>query len=302
MMTMTTLAAGDASRIVEPRRVIVRDAVEWRALWAAHAGPATESPAVDFSTRMVAAVFAGEQPSPGFEIEMTGARQWGDGLEVIVEQRSPAPGMMAAALVVTPFHIVSLPRHNGDVEFTTDVRPARGRTAADGRHAAHVEPASRTGAPGTPHRRSRSSHSRGHDRVASSTGLRPHVASALAYLAGPFSGILVLLAEHTSRHVRFHAWQSILALGGVGVLAVGFLLSAFAALLVSPSAFTFMYWMAFLTAIAWVLLWAVCLFQAFKGRRWKLPLVGNLAERRAAQPSLATDPEVRTSGHETEVK
>jgi len=32
-------------------------------------------------------------------------------------------------------------------------------------------------------------------RAASSTGLEPQFAAALAYLAGPFSGIIILLAE-----------------------------------------------------------------------------------------------------------
>lgn len=276
---MTTIAGGDGSRILEPRRMIVRDAEEWRALWALHAGPEVESPGVDFSTRMVAAVFAGEQPSPAFEIEITGARHWGAGLEVLVEQRTPAADTVAAQVVATPFHIVSLPRHIGDVAFTDDVRGARGASPPDARIGSPGEPHTSPAAAPVRKARSRSRHG---ERTPSSTGLRPHIAATLAYLAGPFSGILVLLAERTSRHVRFHAWQSILGLGAVGVLAVGFLICAFAALLVSPSAFTFMYWLAFLTALAWVILWAICLFQAFNGRKWKLPLVGNLAERRAS--------------------
>jgi uncharacterized membrane protein len=50
----------------------------------------------------------------------------------------------------------------------------------------------------------------------SSTGLDAHVAATLAYLAGPFSGVLILLAERTNSYVRFHAWQSVIGLGGSG--------------------------------------------------------------------------------------
>ena len=57
--SLTTIARGESSGIVESQRVIVRDAGQWRALWAAHAGPATAAPDVDFTSRMVAAVFAG---------------------------------------------------------------------------------------------------------------------------------------------------------------------------------------------------------------------------------------------------
>jgi len=260
MTTLTTIAGGEGSRILDRRRIIVRDAGDWLALWAVHAGPETQTPEVNFATHIVAAAFAGERPSAGFEIEITGARDLDRDLEIIVEERSPGPGMMAAQMIVTPFHIVSLPRHDGDVRF------------ADGEASA----TQRVAFPAMPPRLGSS-----RPRTPSSTGLSPRTAAGLAYLAGPFSGILVLLAERTNRFVRFHAYQSILALGGLGLLAVVFLISAFAALLISPAAFTFMYWLAFVTAIAWLVVWALCLYQAFKGRGFKLPLVGPFAARRA---------------------
>jgi len=71
----------------------------------------------------------------------------------------------------------------------------------------------------------------------SSTGLTPRVAAVLAYLAGPFSGVLVLLAERTSGYVRFHAWQSVLGLGALGIVVVMLLGFAFASLVVSARAF-----------------------------------------------------------------
>jgi uncharacterized membrane protein len=118
-------------------------------------------------------------------------------------------------------------------------------------------------------------------RAASSTGLEPQFAGALAYLAGPFSGVIILLAERTNRFVRFHAWQAIIGLGGLGFLAVALLLGAFLGLFVSPSAFKTLYALAGVTAAAWLVAWAVCLLKAFGGAAWKLPLVGTLAERRA---------------------
>ena len=65
-------------------------------------------------------------------------------------------------------------------------------------------------------------------RAPSSTGLEPQFAGALAYLAGPFSGIIILLAEPTNRVVRFHAWQAIIGLGGFGLLTGGLVALAFA--------------------------------------------------------------------------
>jgi len=114
----------------------------------------------------------------------------------------------------------------------------------------------------------------------SSTGLDPRTAAALAYLAGPFSGLMVLWAETTSRDVRFHAWQSILGLGGL-VLAV-FLSCALAliAVFVSATGMVVMLRVATAISVVFVIVWAICLWKAFAGGRWKLPLVGDYAERR----------------------
>lgn len=120
-------------------------------------------------------------------------------------------------------------------------------------------------------------------RAASSTGLEPQFAAALAYLAGPFSGLILLLAERSNRFVRFHAWQAIIGLGGLGLLAVAFLLSAFLGLFLSPAMFTTLYLLAGVTAVAWLGVWALCLVTSFGGSAFKLPLAGSYAERKATR-------------------
>ena len=122
---------------------------------------------------------------------------------------------------------------------------------------------------------------RRHEPAPSSTGLQPTVAGALAYLAGPLSGALLIGVERTSRFVKFHAWQALVALGGLGVIAAILLLLGFMMLLFSPTAFWAMLWLAAIAGAAWVVLWAICLVQAYRGRVWKLPIAGPYAERRA---------------------
>jgi uncharacterized membrane protein len=122
-------------------------------------------------------------------------------------------------------------------------------------------------------------------RAASSTGLEPQFAAALAYLAGPFSGILILLAERTNRYVRFHAWQAIVGLGTLAALAVLVLLCAFLGLFVSPTVFTTLNMLAAVLAVLWLVVWAICLVKAFGGSAWKMPLFGRFAERRAVPPA-----------------
>ena len=115
----------------------------------------------------------------------------------------------------------------------------------------------------------------------SATGLEPQFAAAMAYLAGPFSGVIILMAERSNRFVRFHAWQAILGLGGLGLAALLFLFLAFAGLFVSPVAFTIFKWMAAVTALVALVAWGICLVKAFGGEAYRLPLVGKRAERYA---------------------
>jgi uncharacterized membrane protein len=120
-------------------------------------------------------------------------------------------------------------------------------------------------------------------QAASSTGLEPQFAGALAYLAGPFSGVIILLAERTNRFVRFHAWQAIIGLGGLLFLSVGLLLCAFLGLFLSPALFRILYVAAAVCGVAWLLVWGTCLVKAFGGSAWRLPLAGNIAARRATR-------------------
>lgn len=113
----------------------------------------------------------------------------------------------------------------------------------------------------------------------SSTGLAPRTAAMLAYLAGPFSGTLILLAESTNADVRFHAWQSIVGLGGLGVAIFLSYVLGVMALFVSAAAVTMMIGVATVLWIVLLLAWAICLYKAYSGGRWKLPLAGGYAER-----------------------
>jgi uncharacterized membrane protein len=299
-LEIDTIAKGDGSRVVEPRRFVVRDPQSFAAVWSAHAGPDSPAPPVDFDTRMVAAVFAGQRPTPGFEVGITGTRREGDALVVIVGETSPDPSGVSAQVIVSPYHVVSLPRDDGEIRFdagdpggqatiifkppkpripdhqprtTTDTSDSTDTTDNHGQHGQHGQPRTPRTAGATPP-----------VGGTSSTGLTPEVAAATAYLAGPFSGALILATERTSEFVRFHAWQAVLALGVLGTTAVFSLVLAFALLIVSPTAFWVMLWLAAATGVVWIVLWAMCLVHAYRGRWWKIPFAGNYAERHASVP------------------
>jgi uncharacterized membrane protein len=268
MADIENIAKGDGSRLVEPRQFLVRDRQALAAIWAAHAGPETPAPAVDFEHKMVAAVFAGERPQPGYEIVIAGTRRDGPTLVVLVEEHLPDPRLMAPQVIVSPFHIVALPREDGEVIFSAATGPQPQTIVFKARPASSSSQLTAA-----------TSRARDLGEGASSTGLTPRLAAVMAYLAGPFSGGLLLATERTSGFVRFHAWQAVLGLGVLGTAAVLFLLLAFALLIVSPFAFWAMLWLAAATGVAWVVLWALCLWQAYQGNVWKLPIAGDYAER-----------------------
>lgn len=115
----------------------------------------------------------------------------------------------------------------------------------------------------------------------STTGLDPNVASALTYVAGPLSGVLVLMAERSNTAVRFHAWQSIVGIGGLWVAGLLLYVLAFAAIFVSASALLILLYIAAGLFVGSVVLMAICGVKAYGGQRWKLPLAGEFAERKA---------------------
>lgn len=113
----------------------------------------------------------------------------------------------------------------------------------------------------------------------SSTGLEPRTASALAYLAGPCSGALILLAETSNDDVRFHAWQSMVGLGGLTLAVIAAYALGIVAIFISATAVSVMFGVATAIWIVLLIVWAICLWKAARGERWHLPLAGTYAER-----------------------
>jgi uncharacterized membrane protein len=104
------------------------------------------------------------------------------------------------------------------------------------------------------------------DAGRSSTGLDPTLAGALAYLLGFVTGILLLVVEKDSPFVRFHAAQSTIFF--IAVLVLNFLIVAMPLgwILVPPF------------FIALFAMWVLLMLRALRGRRYKLPYIGDFAE------------------------
>jgi uncharacterized membrane protein len=107
--------------------------------------------------------------------------------------------------------------------------------------------------------------------------LSDHAAGAIAYLTFvPAILFLVLEPYKKSSYVRFHSWQSILLF--VGAFGVNLVL---AFLLVFALLFTPWLHVAAWRAIElfWLAVWIACVVNAALGKRFKLPVIGELAEQ-----------------------
>jgi uncharacterized membrane protein len=120
----------------------------------------------------------------------------------------------------------------------------------------------------------------------SSTGLAPNVAGALAYVLGPITGIAFIVMEKQSRFVRFHAMQSTLV--WIALIVVNVVLNVFNAVL---ARIPFIGWLfalgiGLVFGLACLALWLAMMFQAYQGREWELPIVGEHA-RKFSEGSVA---------------
>jgi VWFA-related protein len=113
---MQTVNADIMSAVDRPEQVVARNDNEWQALWRRHA-PGRPAPAVDFTKNMVIAVFLGSRPSGGYQVQIVGVRSAGATLVVQWSEQRPGPGQVAAQVMTAPAHIVSVPRHAGEVRF-----------------------------------------------------------------------------------------------------------------------------------------------------------------------------------------
>jgi len=125
----------------------------------------------------------------------------------------------------------------------------------------------------------------------SSTGLDENIAALLSYVLGWLSGLIFFLMEKDSRLVRFHAMQSILL--SVAAIVIGIVFWTIAGV----SSLVLSYISGLLSFLLWIVMMLVggviglgivigaiiCLVKAYQGQYFKLPVIGNFAEKFSAK-------------------
>ncbi|MFO7302912.1 MAG: DUF4870 domain-containing protein [Acidobacteriota bacterium] len=108
----------------------------------------------------------------------------------------------------------------------------------------------------------------------SSTGLDANVAAAISYI--PIVAIVFLVIEKTSTFVKFHALQSLgLCLGSI---VIWFALAVVGTI---PVLGLFNLLLVPIVAIALFVVWLIAVLKAFQNQRWKLPVIGDIAEKQS---------------------
>jgi PrcB C-terminal len=113
---MQTIDKGVQSSVDRARQVVARTQAEWLETWRMH-DYERPAPPVDFARQMVLGVFMGSRPTAGFEVDITRVHDEGGTLVVDYRETGPASRAVAAQVITSPFHLVAVPRHDGDVKF-----------------------------------------------------------------------------------------------------------------------------------------------------------------------------------------
>jgi hypothetical protein len=109
------------SGLDRPARLVVRDAVTWRAVWNQiylRQSPLPPLPAVDFSRDMIVVVALGSRSTGGYSILVGGASEAANnGVAVTVDSSSPGSNCVVTEAFTQPVDIARVPLRDGTVRF-----------------------------------------------------------------------------------------------------------------------------------------------------------------------------------------
>ena len=117
-----------------------------------------------------------------------------------------------------------------------------------------------------------------------SMGMDANVAAGLSYLFSIVGGLIFYFGEKQNRFVRFHAMQSILFNAfWIVLFIILFTVQSFlyASVILIPLGFVFTC-LTILLPLALLAVWIVLMVYAFQGKYFKLPVIGDYAEKYAA--------------------
>ena len=110
--------------------------------------------------------------------------------------------------------------------------------------------------------------------ASSGTGLDPKVAILLCWIFGPLSSIIFIATEKSDRRIKFHAWESLF--WSIAMVAISVIVLP----IVSVVTLGFGACLYAITPLMFVVN-IVAIVKAYNGEDWKLPLIGDMADKQA---------------------
>jgi uncharacterized membrane protein len=118
--------------------------------------------------------------------------------------------------------------------------------------------------------------------TASTGGMTDNVAGMLAYITIiPAIIFLVMEPYNKSRFVRFHAWQNIFLHVAAIVIWIILMVLTVAASIIPIIGHLIVMLLGLVVWVGFVVVWIILLMKANQGQMYKLPLIGDLAEKQA---------------------
>jgi len=113
--------------------------------------------------------------------------------------------------------------------------------------------------------------------TATAGGMTDNVAGMLAYVTIiPAIIFLVMEPYNKNRFIRFHAWQCLFFAGALLILHIGLSIFAFV-----PFMGLITFPLHMLVSLGGFILWIILLIKANQGQMYKLPVIGDMAEKQA---------------------
>lgn len=112
------ITRGNYSNISRARQLIIMDKHDWLSFWRIHSGnQKLRRPRINFDRDMVIAVFAGQQPSDGYGLEVESVSKKDEIITVEFSFHVPPDNAAVSLTPTQPYIIIKIPRHDGQIKF-----------------------------------------------------------------------------------------------------------------------------------------------------------------------------------------
>jgi len=118
-----SVGKGFNSGHTERKNYVLRNQNDWELIWNQHTlntGPKPDVPVIDFDKEMVIAVFAGEFPTGGYNIEIQEIKDSARMVKVRIQEISPSENCFVSQAFTQPFHIIKLEKIDKTVDFAIE--------------------------------------------------------------------------------------------------------------------------------------------------------------------------------------